>query len=447
MYGAQVNGDDDWDIQDDECDEYLRNVVLGQKFVFDLQGSEDKYVCSKQDCAGKSNGLLVHGGWCLEHSERFAAVKHFVFPSEIMSKEAQKKRDLLEDLYSGPIIPNLVRYHGYGERSVASNRNYFFVFERMECSLRQVLDNHRAAISPFWIEQWANHLLLALQALAAKGFVHGDLKPENLALSKEGVLNIIDVDTMVRIGDPFGYCTKAYAAPEQLPTENPPVPLKATSKTDVWAVAVVLLECCLQYTPTAVFLVDFPWQWWAGLDNPNDPVLRPELSVFVPHLQNCLKVRPSVEDLPCRGWLQGLAPTQQEAALQPTVAASVFFQRDSITWVGCNASPGVSRLRTLSLNDTEVYKVLPTNAARCGWVYSHKNSDELTEQLLTAFGGSVLSSRLGGLHVLHAGLECTLAHLLEHYFVEPIPLPTLRNWARNLVSAVRLLEQNGWVHG
>jgi serine/threonine protein kinase len=79
----------------------------------------------------------------------------------------------------------------------------------------------------------------ALAFLHSKGYVHGDVKPENILFSFEGVPKLSDFNTAKALATVSkrapGY-TPGYAAPEQLKGE------KLTEKADSWALGLVLYE-------------------------------------------------------------------------------------------------------------------------------------------------------------------------------------------------------------
>jgi len=80
----------------------------------------------------------------------------------------------------------------------------------------------------------------ALAFLHSKGYVHGDVKPENILFSFEGVPKLSDFNTAKALATVSktkpGY-TPGYAAPEQLWKEE-----KVTEKADSWALGLVLYE-------------------------------------------------------------------------------------------------------------------------------------------------------------------------------------------------------------
>jgi hypothetical protein len=127
--------------------------------------------------------------------------------------------------------PCIVRFYNFLDSPPA------LVFELCRCSLRDVL--RQGGLGPVKAAEILVQIADALAFLHSKGYVHGDVKPENILFSFEGVPKLSDFNTAkalatVSKGTP-GY-TPGYAAPEQLKGEE------LTEKADSWALGLVLYE-------------------------------------------------------------------------------------------------------------------------------------------------------------------------------------------------------------
>jgi serine/threonine protein kinase len=128
--------------------------------------------------------------------------------------------------------PCIVRFHDFIDSPPA------LVFELCKYSLRDVL--RRGGLGPVKAAEVLVQIADALAFLHSKGYVHGDVKPDNILFSFEGVPKLSDFNTAKALATVSktkpGY-TPGYAAPEQLWKEE-----KATEKADSWALGLVLYE-------------------------------------------------------------------------------------------------------------------------------------------------------------------------------------------------------------
>ena len=178
---------------------------------------------------------------------------------------------------------NVVRTHDFG-----SHRGVpFITMEFVDgASLASVL-SHRGALPPDVVLSLARQLVRALEAAHEQGVMHGDLKPANLIVARDGTLKVADfgIATLVRrprtttdaaeavvppprlAGAVIG--TPEYMAPEQLLGGAPDV------RTDLYAAGMVLHESLTGATP---FPRDTPRAFLARkLDTPVDrPAFRPD---------------------------------------------------------------------------------------------------------------------------------------------------------------------------
>jgi serine/threonine protein kinase len=128
--------------------------------------------------------------------------------------------------------PCIVGFHGFIDSPPA------LVFELCKCSLRDVL--RHGGLGPVKAAEVLVQIADALAFLHSKGYVHGDVKPENILFSFEGVPKLSDFNTakaLATISKTKPGYTPGYAAPEQLWKEE-----KVTEKADSWALGLVLYE-------------------------------------------------------------------------------------------------------------------------------------------------------------------------------------------------------------
>jgi serine/threonine protein kinase len=95
-------------------------------------------------------------------------------------------------------------------------------------------------------------LVLTLNYLHSKNIIHGDIKPDNIIITPNGIPIIIDFDLSKLVNNKllvtkiFG--TKFFMAPEMVFKEY------ITTKIDVWSLGMTLYVCCLKYIIPDVFI-------------------------------------------------------------------------------------------------------------------------------------------------------------------------------------------------
>jgi CheY-like chemotaxis protein len=141
---------------------------------------------------------------------------------------------------------NVVRTHDLGE----SDGNWFVTMECVEgVTLRRLLDS-RGALAESAVVALGTQLARALEVAHSSGVVHRDIKPQNLLLSGDGTLKVMDfgiarvaegATTLTQTGVVVG--TPAYMAPEQLLGEE------IDPRADLYSAGIVLYECLTARLP------------------------------------------------------------------------------------------------------------------------------------------------------------------------------------------------------
>jgi CheY-like chemotaxis protein len=152
--------------------------------------------------------------------------------------------------------PNVVRTHDLG---VVEGMVYITMEYVRGVSLRAMLEA-RGQIGPGAALALGAQLCRALEAAHAQGVVHRDVKPENVVLSTEGVLKVMDFGIarlatrqpesgVTQAGTAIG--TPEYMAPEQLGAQE------IDARADIYAAGCVLYECLTGRPP---FTAETPYQ-------------------------------------------------------------------------------------------------------------------------------------------------------------------------------------------
>ena len=146
---------------------------------------------------------------------------------------------------------------GCAEHFVALLEHFVFenhlvlILELMDGSLLDMLEYSQCqGLSFDYVRKWGFQLARALQCLQAKGFVHGDLKPENVLIKGTDV-RLCDFGSSFRLSAPAAERTSAttryYRAPESCLAPGESADL---ADIDAWSLGCVLAE---MYLGTPIF--------------------------------------------------------------------------------------------------------------------------------------------------------------------------------------------------
>ena len=176
--------------------------------------------------------------------ERLVALKFL--PSELAHTATAKQRFVKEARAASALNhPNVAVVYDVGETDAHS----FIAMELVEGqSLRERLRaTERLTIEA--VQELALQIAEGLQAAHAKGIVHRDVKPENLLLTQEGKVKIMDFGIakfadeshLTQTGTTLG--TLAYMSPEQLLADS------VDHRSDLWSLGIVIYEMLAREVP------------------------------------------------------------------------------------------------------------------------------------------------------------------------------------------------------
>jgi len=134
----------------------------------------------------------------------------------------------------------------------ASDLEMYVITEIAEYSLKQLISKRRKGNQPMpddMVQSVSKEMIIVVAGLHAKGFVHLDLKPENLMICK-GKLKLIDVDGCVKIGSTLSASDESisyspiYCAPEwaHFLVDEDQNQIKIMPGLDVWSVGMTICE-------------------------------------------------------------------------------------------------------------------------------------------------------------------------------------------------------------
>jgi len=135
--------------------------------------------------------------------------------------------------------PNIVGVEDFGRTPEGL---LFLVMEFVQGETLESLLDRQGHLSPEWAAAVLRDVLQGLDAAHRRGFVHRDVKPQNILVREDGVAKLLDFGTvsiptterLTSVGHIVG--TPAYMAPEQ--TGDDPI----TAQADLYSLGVVLHE-------------------------------------------------------------------------------------------------------------------------------------------------------------------------------------------------------------
>ena len=142
--------------------------------------------------------------------------------------------------------PNIVGVFDWG----STGRTYYMVMEYVPGTNLRALLTDRGRLDPSQVVEVSAQVLSALDHAHGHGIVHRDVKPENILLTRDGVVKVTDfglarafAEASISQAEGTVTGTVQYLAPEQIQGEP------ADPRTDLYALGVVMFECLTGRSP------------------------------------------------------------------------------------------------------------------------------------------------------------------------------------------------------
>ena len=217
-------------MTDDDLDDVLRKVAYAPARAPDARHVDARYELGRR--LGEGGFGTVYEAFDRVRRERVALKLLRSATSEALLRFKREFRQLAS--VSDPGIVRLHELHGDGER-------WYFTMERIEG-----VPFDRAARDPERLAAVLDGLVGALSRLHARGWIHRDVKPENVLVEASGRVVLLDFGLLRIDADRASTAivgTPLYVAPEVLAGDPP------TAAADWYAVGVMLYEALTGESP------------------------------------------------------------------------------------------------------------------------------------------------------------------------------------------------------
>lgn len=191
---------------------------------------------------GRGQHSVVYKAWQAS-LERYVALKvlHRYDPQLLVKfqSEARLTAKLVEQG-----VPNIRRVYEVGQ---TADGHLFVALEYVEDSLQAALrraKKRNRRIQPLAAARMLQPVAQALDAIHSLGWVHLDIKPQNILIARGGRAVLADFGIAQRRGTVTHACTPAYASPEQAAGDQPVGPW-----SDIYSLGVVFYEMVAGHPP------------------------------------------------------------------------------------------------------------------------------------------------------------------------------------------------------
>jgi serine/threonine-protein kinase len=191
---------------------------------------------------GRGQHSVVYKAW-QPSLERYVALKVLHHYDQKTLRRFQDEARLIAHLIQHE-VPNIRQIYDVGQ---TADGYLFVVMEYADDSLQHLLRQNQERnrrISPLAAVRLLRPVAQALDSVHSLGWVHLDIKPQNILIPKAGSALLADFGIAQRRGTQTSACTPAYASPEQAAGDQPVGPW-----SDIYSLGVVLYEMVAGHLP------------------------------------------------------------------------------------------------------------------------------------------------------------------------------------------------------
>ncbi len=363
-----------------------RCQTCGRRFASPHEGCEPRAAATARRVELELPGsftavrLLGEGGygtvWLARATHALVAVK--LAPPGVAAERLGREGEVLASLPSG-LGPAFVA------QGVLADGGAWLAMEPLDGHpLSDRLEQRAVGVEPEALRRLAPALLDLVGGVHAAGWLHLDLKPDNVLERADGALRLIDFGTAQRPGDPAeGAGTADYLSPEQLDGQP------ATWASDLYSLGVMLFELATGRTPFFGARADLA-HGHRAMRPPRPSELEPTAAWLDALVDAALRKRPD-ERPPNLAEARALLDTPSHAATRtaPVRLATSTGERRTVGVVFFETPATTEQVRALA---TELHAELAVSAApRYALAFDDGHSSNLALRSLS--GARVATSR------------------------------------------------------
>lgn len=179
----------------------------------------------------------------LEHQIKIT--RHNSYPELIEKITSSIQSEIVHYHAISQFCPNVCKLLGYAYDST-NHKLYIY----MENCGKDLFDVYRSGQSPETTRNYIGQIINAIDCLHKHGYVHRDLKTENITVTREGIIQLIDFGTARRHDDvAYALGTPGYKSPENM---RPGVlTFDILKASDIWSLGVTFMFMLLPHALTS----------------------------------------------------------------------------------------------------------------------------------------------------------------------------------------------------
>ena len=184
---------------------------------------------------GKAYANETHVMKIIDLEYQIKITRHNSYPELIEKITSSIQSEIVHYYAISEICPNVCKLLGYAYDS-AKHKLYI----HMENCGTDLFDVYGSDQSPETTRDYIGQIINAIDCLHKHGYVHRDLKTENITVTREGTVQLIDFGMARRDGDvayPLG--TPGYTSPENMRPGQPTFDMLKAS--DIWSLGVTFM--------------------------------------------------------------------------------------------------------------------------------------------------------------------------------------------------------------
>lgn len=188
---------------------------------------------------GKAYANETHVMKIIDLEHQIKITQYNSYPELIEKITSSIQSEIVHYYEISEICPNVCKLLGYAYDSAKHN-----LYIYMENCGMDLFDVYASIPSPETTRSYIGQLVNAIDCLHKHGYVHRDLKTENITVTREGIIQLIDFGMARRDGDmAYELGTPGYKSPENM--RPGPLTFDMLKASDIWSLGVTFMYMLL----------------------------------------------------------------------------------------------------------------------------------------------------------------------------------------------------------